>query len=40
MIELWFASGNQGKINEMKMLFNRLISEGKLQLHSSNELQV
>jgi XTP/dITP diphosphohydrolase len=38
--ELWFASGNQGKINEMKMLFNRMISENKLALHSQGELPV
>jgi XTP/dITP diphosphohydrolase len=38
--ELWFASGNQGKINEMKMLFNRLISTGKISLHSTLELPV
>jgi XTP/dITP diphosphohydrolase len=40
MIELWFASGNQGKINEMKMLLNRLIGDGSLQLHSQSELPV
>ncbi|MES2855468.1 MAG: RdgB/HAM1 family non-canonical purine NTP pyrophosphatase [Bdellovibrionota bacterium] len=40
MTELWFASGNQGKTNEMKMLLNRLISSGKLALHTQNELKV
>jgi XTP/dITP diphosphohydrolase len=40
MIELWFASGNQGKTNEMKMLLNRLIGSGKLKLHTQNELPV
>ena len=39
-IELWFASGNQGKTNEMKMLLNRLISAGRLKLHTQNELPV
>lgn len=38
--ELWFASGNQGKLNEMKMLLNRAISEGRMNLHSQNELPV
>lgn len=40
MIDLWFASGNQGKINEMKMLLNRLIGSGKLALHPQSELPV
>jgi XTP/dITP diphosphohydrolase len=39
-MELWFASGNQGKINEMKMLLNRLISGGALELHAQSELPV
>jgi XTP/dITP diphosphohydrolase len=38
--ELWFASSNNGKINEMKMLLNKLINGGLLQLHSSGELPV
>jgi XTP/dITP diphosphohydrolase len=40
MRELWFASGNQGKINEMKMLLNRLIGDGTLTMHSQIELPV
>ncbi|MEK7357862.1 MAG: RdgB/HAM1 family non-canonical purine NTP pyrophosphatase [Bdellovibrionota bacterium] len=40
MTELWFASGNQGKTNEMKMLLNKLISSGQLALHTQSELPV
>lgn len=40
MTELWFASGNQGKTNEMKMLLNRLIGSGQLALHTQSELPV
>lgn len=38
--EVWFASGNQGKMNEMKMLLNRLINDGRVALHSQSELPV
>ncbi len=38
--EIWFASGNQGKINEMKMLLNKLIGDGRLAFHSQGELPV
>jgi XTP/dITP diphosphohydrolase len=38
--EIWFASSNIGKTNEMKMLLNRLIGEGRLNLHSQTELPV
>ena len=38
--EIWFASGNQGKTNEMKMLLNKLISSGQLELHTQGELPV
>ncbi len=40
MQEIWFASSNNGKINEMKMLLNRLIGSGALELHSQAELPV
>lgn len=40
MKEIWFASSNIGKTNEMKMLLNRLIGEGRLVLHSQSELPV
>ncbi len=40
MKEIWFASNNNGKINEMKMLLNKLINGGLLQMHSSGELPV
>lgn len=40
MQEIWFASGNNGKINEMKMLLNRLIGSGALELHAQSELPV
>ncbi|MES2965752.1 MAG: RdgB/HAM1 family non-canonical purine NTP pyrophosphatase [Bdellovibrionota bacterium] len=40
MTEIWFASGNQGKTNEMKMLLNKLISVGQLALHTQSELPV
>lgn len=36
MSELWIATGNQGKLNEFKMLFNRL----PLQIRSQAELPV
>lgn len=39
-LELWFASGNQGKMNEMKMLLNRLITDGRIAFHSQSELPV
>lgn len=38
--EIWFASGNQGKTNEMKMLLNKLISSGQLEFHTQAELPV
>lgn len=38
--EIWFASGNIGKTNEMKMLLNRLINDGRLQMHTQGELPV
>lgn len=40
MKEIWFASSNIGKTNEMKMLLNRLISDGSFVLHSQTELPV
>lgn len=40
MKEIWFASSNIGKTNEMKMLLNRLINDGRLVLHSQGELPV
>lgn len=40
MTEIWFASGNQGKHNEMKMLLNKLIGSGQLELHTQGELPV
>ena len=38
-MELWIATGNQGKLNEFKMLFNSLVSKG-LKIHSQNEMPV
>lgn len=38
-LELWVATGNQGKLNEFKMLLNRLVSAG-LELHAQSELPV
>ncbi len=38
-MELWIATGNQGKFNEFKTLLNRLIAAG-LQVHSQKELPV
>jgi len=35
-MELWIATSNQGKLNEFKMLLNRL----PLQIHAQNELPV
>jgi XTP/dITP diphosphohydrolase len=40
MMELWIATGNQGKLNEFKMLFNRLVNEHGLDLHAQKELPV
>lgn len=40
MTDVWFASGNNGKINEMKMLLNKLINDGRVQLHHQGELPV
>jgi len=40
MTEVWFASSNNGKINEMKMLLNKLINDGRVQLHHQGELPV
>ena len=39
LIELWVATGNQGKLNEFKMLLNKLVGEG-LSVHSQDELPV
>jgi XTP/dITP diphosphohydrolase len=39
-IELWIGTGNQGKMNEFKMLLNRLVMEHGLVIHSQNELPV
>ncbi|MCM2282706.1 MAG: RdgB/HAM1 family non-canonical purine NTP pyrophosphatase [Bdellovibrionaceae bacterium] len=36
MAELWIATGNQGKLNEFKMLFNRV----PIEIHSQAELPV
>lgn len=38
-MELWVATGNQGKLNEFKMLLNKLITGG-LSLHAQSELPV
>jgi XTP/dITP diphosphohydrolase len=38
-MELWVATGNQGKLNEFKMLLNRLV-QGGLNLHAQSELPV
>jgi XTP/dITP diphosphohydrolase len=38
-MQLWVATGNQGKLNEFKMLLNKLVSLG-LHLHSQSELKV
>jgi XTP/dITP diphosphohydrolase len=35
-MELWIATGNQGKLNEFKMLLNKL----PLQIHSQKEMPV
>lgn len=35
-MELWIATGNQGKLNEFKMLFNK----ANLEIHSQSELPV
>jgi XTP/dITP diphosphohydrolase len=39
-VELWIATGNQGKLNEFKMLFNRLVTDKGLRIHSQSELPV
>lgn len=39
-MELWIATGNQGKLVEFKMLLNRLVSEKGLDIHSQAELPV
>lgn len=38
-MELWIATGNQGKLNEFKMLLNRVVGQG-LNVHSQSELPV
>jgi XTP/dITP diphosphohydrolase len=38
-MDLWIATGNQGKFNEFKMLLNRLVGAG-LQPRAQNELPV
>lgn len=38
-MELWVATGNQGKLNEFKMLLNRVV-QGGLNLHAQTELPV
>ena len=38
-LELWVATGNQGKLNEFKMLLHRLVAAG-LELHAQSELPV
>lgn len=38
-MELWVATGNQGKLNEFKMLLNRQVQIG-LNLHAQSELPV
>lgn len=38
-MELWVATGSQGKLNEFKMLLNRQVQSG-LNLHAQNELPV
>lgn len=39
MLELWVATGNQGKLNEFKMLLNKQVGSG-LNLHAQSELKV
>jgi XTP/dITP diphosphohydrolase len=39
-MNIWIATGNQGKLNEFKMLFNRLVMEHGLDVHSQKELPV
>lgn len=38
-MDLWVATGNQGKLNEFKMLLNKLVGGG-LNLHAQSELPV
>lgn len=38
-MDLWVATGNSGKLNEFKMLLNKLVSAG-LSLHAQSELPV
>lgn len=38
-MDLWVATGNQGKLNEFKMLLNKLVGVG-LNLHAQTELPV
>lgn len=38
-MELWIATGNQGKLNEFKMLLNKLVGAG-LNIHGQGELPV
>ena len=39
-MELWVATGNQGKLNEFKMLFHRFLGDSPLDLHHQKELPV
>ena len=39
-IELWIGTGNQGKMNEFKMLLNRAVMEHGLEIHSQSEFPV
>lgn len=38
-MQIWVATGNQGKLNEFKMLLNRLVAQG-LDVHAQSELPV
>lgn len=39
-MDLWIATGNQGKLNEFKMLLNKLVQEQGLNVRAQKELPV
>jgi XTP/dITP diphosphohydrolase len=39
-MEIWIATGNNGKLNEFKMLLNKAVQEKFLAIHSQGELPV
>lgn len=39
-MDIWIATGNKGKLNEFKMLFNQVVQEKMLEIHSQSELPV